>query len=94
MIDSREAKLHLSRLKAWAEEKIQGGTEPPWAWYQYMKLVETARAMLDGFEATQQTANSPRSAERSENVLQLRAAKGPQGSFQRPAGTTPVRLPM
>src|SRR5580704_4588576 len=31
----------LERIRDWAKTKIQGGSEPPWAWYQYMKLVET-----------------------------------------------------
>ena len=30
----------LESIRAWAKAKIADGTEPPWAWYQYMKLIE------------------------------------------------------
>ena len=35
-------------LKNWAERRIRSGNEPPWAWYQYMKLVETVAAIQTG----------------------------------------------
>ena len=35
----------LERIRDWAKDKLQSGNEPPWAWYQYMKLVETADSM-------------------------------------------------
>lgn len=44
----------LERVRDWAKEKIRDGSEPPWAWYQYMKLVETTDAILDGMAATEQ----------------------------------------
>jgi hypothetical protein len=56
----REAKSHLEALREWAQDKIDAGEEPPWAWYQYMKLVETADAILRGFSATR-LADSPAS---------------------------------
>ena len=31
----------LQKMRDWADAKIAGGQEPPWAWYQYMKLRET-----------------------------------------------------
>ena len=27
----------LERVRDWANAKVQSGSEPPWAWYQYMK---------------------------------------------------------
>lgn len=41
----------LEEMRAWADEKI-AGDEPPWAWYQYMKLRETLDAILAGMAAT------------------------------------------
>jgi hypothetical protein len=38
----------LRVLKNWAEQRIASGTEPPWAWYQYMKLIETVAAIQSG----------------------------------------------
>jgi hypothetical protein len=29
----------------WAEGRVATGNEPPWAWYQYMKLIETVTAI-------------------------------------------------
>ena len=29
----------LQEMRDWAQGKIDNGTEPPWAWYQYMKLI-------------------------------------------------------
>ena len=33
----------LTVLRKWAETRIATGTEPPWAWYQYMKLDRNGR---------------------------------------------------
>ena len=43
--------LERVRLRAWAQEELATGEEPPWAWYQYMKLRETLDAILGGMEA-------------------------------------------
>ena len=29
----------------WAEGRVATGNEPPWAWHQYMKLIETVTAI-------------------------------------------------
>jgi len=36
----------LQRVRQWAHDKIDAGSEPPWAWYQYMKLIETIDALF------------------------------------------------
>ena len=41
----------LERIREWADAKIAAGQEPPWAWYQYMKLRETLDAILAGMAA-------------------------------------------
>ncbi len=38
----------LSVLRKWAETRVASGSEPPWAWYQYMKLIETVAAIQVG----------------------------------------------
>lgn len=38
----------LKEVRAWARAKIRAGQEPPWAWYQYMKLDETLTAIIEG----------------------------------------------
>ena len=46
-----EIKRHLTESKKYAESKIESGQEPPWAWYQYMKLIETIDTILEGSES-------------------------------------------
>ena len=41
----------LRRIRHWADQKIASGLEPPWAWYQYMKLAETLDAIIAGMGA-------------------------------------------
>ena len=37
-------RAELERVLDWANDKLATGAEPPWAWYQYMKLRETLEA--------------------------------------------------
>jgi hypothetical protein len=83
----------LASIKEWAQEKAQGGSEPPWAWYQYMKLVEAINAIETGFSATT-TENSLQPVERSGKLIQLGVAKCSQDNAQRHPDTIPVPLPM
>lgn len=58
-------KEELQKVRDWAQEKISGGAEPPWAWYQYMKLRETMDAILGGMASTEAVtlpASSPQEA--------------------------------
>ena len=43
----------LEKVRQWANDKIAAGQEPPWAWYQYMKLRETLDAILSGMAAVE-----------------------------------------
>jgi hypothetical protein len=43
-------KEELQRLRNWAEAKIAAGQEPPWAWYQFMKLREAVDAIIGEME--------------------------------------------
>ena len=72
----------LERVRKWAHEKLQGGSEPPWAWYQYMKLVETVDAILGGMASTVTTESSLQSASRSGVHLRLVATTCPRDDAQ------------
>jgi hypothetical protein len=39
-------KRQLNDVLSWAERRLAGGTEPSWARYQHMKLVEAIRSIL------------------------------------------------
>jgi hypothetical protein len=93
MIETREARLHLQRLKQWAEERIQGGTEPPWAWYNYMKLIEASNGIIESLDCTT-TVDLQRGAKHSETALRLVDSTDlPRSSPPRPPEPE-VRLPM
>ncbi len=66
----------LQRVRDWAQSKAQGGQEPPWAWYQYMKLVETLDAILSGIAATLPLEDSPQSEPPRAMHLRLAAHNG------------------
>ena len=57
----------LDRIRSWAQDKLATCEEPPWAFFQYMKLVEAVTAILDGMAST--TAHSPPAAGRSGTSL-------------------------
>ena len=83
----------LRRIRQWAKEKIDTGSEPPWAWFQYMKLIEVADTILAGMAVTT-TENSQQLAERPERRLQLVASKSPQDTSQHRPDTSKTRMPM
>ena len=82
----------LLEVRAMAQEKIASGAEPPWSWYQYMKLIETVDAIVAG-AAQITTANSPQLANPAGAHLRLVAAIGPQDGVQRLPAGLPVQMP-
>lgn len=83
----------LMRMLDWTKGKLATGEEPPWAWYQYMKLRETLEAILAGMDAVT-TDHSPQSEERQEKHLRLVESNDPQDNTpHRPAGL-PIQTPM
>ena len=48
----------LEKVRAWANDKIATGTEPPWAWSQYMKLRE-AGGLHTGWHGVHRTCHCP-----------------------------------
>ena len=45
--ENENIKCYMYELREWALSKTQGGFEPPWSYYQYMKLIETINAIFD-----------------------------------------------
>jgi hypothetical protein len=84
----------LRRVREWAREKIQGGSEPPWAWYQYMKLIETVDAILDGIAATTTTESLQQLAQHPEKHLRLVESTSQPDIFPRRRAASKVRMPM
>lgn len=88
-------KAELERVRAWTQAKLATGEEPPWAWYQYMKLRETLDAILAGMEAvTLQTESSPPAAQHPGMRLRLVAATDLLDDARHHHAEQPVPLPM
>jgi len=84
----------LERVRDWAKTKLQGDSEPPWAWYQYMKLVETCDAILKGMDATSPTASSRQSSDSQGAHLRLVDPTCPQDNTPRRPVSTQPQMPM
>jgi hypothetical protein len=84
----------LENVRQLARAKLDAGAEPPWAWYQYMKLVETCDAILTGMAATVTTANSPRSEPQLGVHLRLVDGNCSQDSSQLHRAGLSVQMPM
>ncbi len=88
------SRADLERLREWAIKKIATGAEPPWSWYQHMKLREALDAILAGMDATQPTGDLRGSAARRGVGLRLVDATDPQGIAPRHHDQQPIPLPM
>jgi len=87
----------LERVRAWANGKLATGAEPPWAWYQYMKLRETLDAILAGMESTVPVtlpADSPQEAQRRGSGHLRLVGTCPPSTAQHRQADEPVQLPM
>ena len=86
-------RTELQKVRQWAHDKLKAGSEPPWAWYQYMKLIEAIDA-IDAGSAVTTTESSRQLEAHSERRLQLvEATSGQDTSLHRPVEPK-VRLPM
>jgi hypothetical protein len=54
----------LELCRHWAQGRVATGKEPPWAWYQYMKLIETVEAIQTSRAAASSSAGGRRAARR------------------------------
>ena len=87
-------KEQLEQVREWADGKLAAGEEPPWAWFQYMKLREVLDQILDGMDTTtQQMENSPQSEQTPGSGLRLVASNAPKDNAQSHRSSVPVRLP-
>ncbi len=87
----------LEKARTWADKKLATGQEPPWAWYQYMKLRETLDAILAGQASTVEGATTeslPQLAEHPETHLRLVASTCQPDTPQRHHVGEPVQMPM
>ncbi len=83
----------LKAVREWANAKLAKGQEPPWAWYQYMKLREVLDAILAGQQSTTRQG-SPESEPRQEKHLRLVANSDQPNTAQPHPADAPVPLPM
>ena len=85
----------LRNVREWAKDKLAGESEPPWAWYQYMKLVETTDAILKSMEV-KTTLEDLQESDLPEDTASIRLAvdNDPQGNSQHRSKPIPVQLPM
>jgi hypothetical protein len=85
-------RAELEKIREWADSKITSGSEPPWAWFQYMKLRETLDAILGGMAATT-TVNLPPREGHQETGLRLVVCNDPQETARRRSRRSPITLP-
>ena len=83
----------LERCRDWAVEKVTTGNEPPWSWYQHMKLREALDAILAGMDVTQPTGDLPGSRSHQGNGPQQAAGVARQDTVPRRSTHTVIRLP-
>jgi len=84
----------LNEVREWAIEKLTAGHEPPWSWYQHMKLREALDAILQGMAVTRPLEDLPEPAPRRGGGLRLVGATYQQDSVPHHQADEPVLLPM
>lgn len=82
----------LEQVREWADAKIASGQEPPWAWFQYMKLREAIDGILAGMDSVT-TEHLQQSVEHPERHLRLVGATRSQDTAPRHRVGLPVQLP-
>lgn len=93
MTDEKATKK-LEEIRKWAQKKIQGGAEPPWSWYQYMKLIETIDEIVNGMNATISRGNLQQSRLHRGTSLRLVDSKSRPNIVQRRQDTEEPQMPM
>jgi hypothetical protein len=72
----------LCRVLDWADKKLAGGAEPPWAWYQYAKLREAVEEVIACLQAPQMES-LPQTKARQDGGLRLVVSNHPRGACDR-----------
>jgi len=84
----------LEEVRDWARAKIASGEEPPWAWFQYMKLIETLDAILGGQASITTMENLPQSAQHQDAHLRLVDSSYRPDTVQSHPDTVSIPMPM
>jgi hypothetical protein len=68
----------MRALKEWAIERMTTGTQTPWAWFQFMKLLEVLDAFIEAGDEVEASSKprepakrAPRGKSLPENVVHL-----------------------
>jgi tetrahydrodipicolinate N-succinyltransferase len=85
---------NLQEIRQWAKDKIASGQEPPWAWYQYMKLIETVDAILAGMDCVNPRENLPQLEQHQDARLRLVDSTYQRDTAQFHPDTVAIPLPM
>jgi len=94
-MNDETAVVQLSNLLEWSKEKVRDISQPPWAFYQYMKLTETAEAILKGMASTLPTPVDLLKSERHlGNGLRLSVDNDRPENVQHHSDIVEVNLPM
>lgn len=86
-------RAELEAVLAWTKARLAQGEEPPWAWFQLMKLREAVEGTLAATAATT-TVNSPQSADSPGKHLRLVDSNTPQDDTQPHLVGLPTQTPM
>ena len=92
--ENEKAARQLQDVRQWAKDKIATGTEPPWAWYQYMKLIDAADAILSGTGTVATTESSRQLPEHQGEHLRRVDSTYRQENAQHHSSDLPVLMPM
>ena len=84
----------LEEVRDWAKAKIASGDEPPWAWLQYMKLIETLDAILVGQACVITMENSLQSGQHQDVHLRLVDSTYRPDIVQSHPDIAPIPMPM
>ncbi len=84
----------LRDVRDWAKSKIASGQEPPWAWYQYMKLIEAADTILAGMDCITPKENLQQLEQRPGTYLRLVGATYLPDNVPLRPETETIPLPM
>lgn len=67
----------MRALKEWAVDRMTMGTQTPWAWFQFMKLLEVLDTFIESGEAAgtgEKLRRVPKETPGPSNVVPLEAA--------------------
>ena len=92
--ENKKVSRHLRALRQWAKAKIADGHEPPWAWYQYMKLIETIDTILENIASVTTMESSQQLEVHRGAHLQLVGSIFQQDKSQHHSSDVKVSVPM